>query len=61
MACTLTVHKAYDHFHWTQILFSTVSVTFQSEPRRSKVNLEHLGIGKGYLFMKENYLAEAFA
>ena len=24
--CTLTIHEAYDHFQWTQILFSIVSV-----------------------------------
>ena len=51
MICTLAIHEAYNHFHWTQILFSTVSIAIQSEPRKSKVNLEHLGISKGYLFM----------
>ena len=24
--CILIIHEAYDHFHWTQTLFSVVSV-----------------------------------
>ena len=24
--CILIIHEAYDHFQWTQVLFSTVSV-----------------------------------